>query len=121
MLLHILMSSAMAFELHMPCVPARLAVAVVLLDWTAAVQAFGGDLTDAEVEGLFQQAGEQQRGRVGVDALADLLQQHVQQNNLFKIIKRCNLFSTIDNLRALQHDLALLCAFNSLSCKTECM
>lgn len=52
------------------------------------MQAFGGDLTDEQVEGLFHQAGEGQDGTVGVDALANLLQQHVQQDNLFKIIKR---------------------------------
>lgn len=113
MLLDIIASCAMAAELHMPCVPARLAVAVVALDWTAAVQAFGGELTDAQVEGLFQQAGEQQQGRVGVDALANLLQQHVQQNNLFKIIKRCDPFPPLV-ICWLRHDLALLCAFNCL-------
>ena len=52
------------------------------------VQAFGGDMTDKQVESLFRQTGEQHKGVVGVDALADLLQQHVQQNDLFKIIKR---------------------------------
>ena len=52
------------------------------------VHAFGGDMIDKQVESLFRQAGEQHEGILGVDALADLLQQHVQKNNLFKIIKR---------------------------------
>ena len=52
------------------------------------LQAFGGEMTDEQVEGLFQQAGEQQQGRTSVTALAGLLQQDVQQHNLFKVIKR---------------------------------
>lgn len=46
-------------------------------------------MTDQEVEGLFQRAGQASNGLVGVDALANLLQQHQQQGNLFKIIRRC--------------------------------
>lgn len=41
-----------------------------------------------EVEALFEEAGEDSRGRVGVDRLANLLQQLQLQGNLFKIIKR---------------------------------
>ena len=52
------------------------------------MQAFGGEMTDEQVEGLFQQAGAQQEGRTSVTALAGLLQQNAQQHNLFKVIKR---------------------------------
>ena len=51
-------------------------------------QAFGGDMSVDEVHALFQQAGEDSHGRVGVDNLANLLQQHQLEGNLFKIIKR---------------------------------
>ena len=54
----------------------------------ACVQAFGGELSDEEVEGLFQRAGEARNGTVGVNDLANLLQQHQLEGNLFKIIKR---------------------------------
>ena len=52
------------------------------------MQAFGGELSDEEVEGLFQRAGEARNGTVGVNNLANLLQQHQLEGNLFKIIKR---------------------------------
>ena len=45
-------------------------------------------MSDEEVEGLFQRAGEGSSNTVGVSNLANLLQQHQQQGNLFKIIKR---------------------------------
>ena len=45
-------------------------------------------MTDQEVQGLLHRAGHVSNGLVGVDALADLLQQHQQQGNLFKIIRR---------------------------------
>lgn len=53
------------------------------------LQAFGGDMSHDEVEAMFQRAGEGSNGQVGVDRLADLLQQHQLEGNLFKIIKRC--------------------------------
>ena len=41
-----------------------------------------------EVEALFEEAREDSSGRVGVDRLANLLQQLQLQGNLFKIIRR---------------------------------
>ena len=60
----------------------------IILVCLVCLQAFGGDMTDQEVQGLFQRAGQASNGLVGVDALANLLQQHQQQGNLFKIIRR---------------------------------
>lgn len=48
-------------------------------------------MSDEEVEGLFQRAGEAQNGTVGVNDLANLLQQHQLEGNLFKIIRRYDL------------------------------
>ncbi|KAA6427890.1 MAG: phosphatidylserine decarboxylase proenzyme 3-like, partial [Trebouxia sp. A1-2] len=55
----------------------------------SAKEAFGVELIADEVEGLFQRAGEARNGTVGVNDLANLLQQHQLEGNLFKIIKRC--------------------------------
>lgn len=53
-----------------------------------ALQAFGGELSHEEVEALFDEAREDGSERVGVDKLANLLQQLQLQGNLFKIIQR---------------------------------
>lgn len=55
-------------------------------------------MSDAEVEGLFQRAGEAQNGTVGVNDLANLLQQHQLEGNLFKIIRRHDLLACADVL-----------------------
>ena len=54
------------------------------------LQAFGGEMSHEEVEVLFKEGGQDSSGRVGVDSLANLLQQLQLQGNLFKIIKRLN-------------------------------
>ena len=54
------------------------------------LQAFGGEMSLEEVETLFEEAGRDSSGRVGVESLANLLQQLQLQGNLFKIIKRYN-------------------------------
>lgn len=46
-----------------------------------------------EVEALFEEAGKDSSGRVGVESLAHLLQQLQLQGNLFKIIRRSNISS----------------------------
>ena len=52
------------------------------------LQAFGGDMSHEEIEELFHGAGENSRGCVSTDSLANSLQQYQLQGGLFKIIKR---------------------------------